>query len=1470
DEPIDPPDPGEEKEYGLVKTLAEGDLVIIYNRASGKGVSSEMISNYYLAGVDLTDEGYVITTSNEDVIWTAHVNEDGTYTFTQGPVTFGGVQTTNSSGKVYNNINLSEPTATLWTREDTANEGEYYLYLGELPSSKTGGHVYLDWYANYSEFSLNDYANPGSNSAYMFSFYKQDAEPEIEPGDLGDLVTDLSKLTDGTTVSIYSPGHHTAISSKPNGDWYLKANTANIVDGKVTDFTSDFVWTVKVNENGTYSFYSYDDPTKSITVWPSGNYAELSLNVETYPDNTWTLTPAATKNCFYFSSPTVSGTRGPAYIEAYVRNEFEVFSGYFTSPSQSNFKDSDFALQFYLVNPEDAVATHDDGEWDGVLTPGKQYVAHNVAADSSIGLFDPANYSMKAIPTTFDGGKAIPDNGAYVWTVGSMGRYYSFQMNGKYLASNNEEELFLIDPNEDGTVPENAKWFLVAKEGGYIIYNKDASYNGTPVCIEYFSSVFSGWTYSTKNELAIYLFNFYELADGVKVYHDVVQNPTVKFECEDSRYVEQDYALAFTLDDLAPEITDIAISFEAGSQTVPVTEYESSEDGKAYNCVIPASQIDVEEGMESFTIKVVVNNSYEIEYEGLKTVTIIDEPFFENLKPAPNAQTMDDKRPLISAKIGNVGENPTFTMTLTIGEGDDKQTVTVDPVYGVDTLVYTPLEDMADGRVTVHILVERADGVTAEKSWSFTVGKAGYQLYFGQLHSHTTYSDGSGSLETALDYVASLPESANVDFVAFTDHSNYFDTTSAANPADSLNDKSLMTEASLALWNKYKNTVASFNASHTDLLAIAGFEMTWSGGPGHINTFDSDGLVSRNNGPLNNKTNDAGMKLYYETINKGESLNQFNHPGNTFGNFTDFSYWDETTDDHMFLVEVGNGEGQIGAGGYYPSYEQYILALDQGWHLAPTNNQDNHKGRWGNANDARDVVLTNDFSEQGIYDAIRALRVYATEDKNLQVTYVVNDQPMGTIFGEDEKPAELKVEVTVYEPDEKESIQKVEIVADGGKVVQTWDSAAELAEGYVTATLTPDQTYYFARVTEADGDLAVTAPVWVGSGVSAGITEVKSSVDPAIVNEATTLTTTFFSNEETNGTIKSIVYTVDGSKVVGTDTTGYTLTKDGLDVTFSYTPDVAKRVTITVTAVIEFNGKEKTYTKDLILSVRETGGELPVTPIATVMKQTEEGFEYAIEGVVTSNASGYDKDTAFFDCIYVQDETGGICCFPVSGEYKIGDKVHIEGYTDWYQGEPELQVTKIDVIGSGEVEPTVVTSAQINDLSVLGSLVTLKGTIESFEEVNGLIQTIMVKDENGDLARVFIDGYITTGAEVVGCVVGAAIEATGLSSYDDTWPDTNYFARIRIRNRADIICGSAKADVARVYGNTRYKTSIAVAQELKERLGVEKFDTILICTGENPVDALAGSYLSVKMMAPILMVQNKKTPIKLVTDYVKD
>ena len=1434
-----PEDPTGET-YGLASTLADGDTVILYNAKNGVAIGNT-ISSHKVSGVSLTPVDGVITTDKTAVAWKVTVNADGTYTFTQGDYTLGGVV----SG-TYNNLVVTEATYTNWTLTGPdATDFNYFMYLGDMANNF--GKTYLEY---YNGFTLYGSTAPDKD-AFGITFYKKGAEPETPagPGETGDLVTSLDQLTEGATVAIYSPGHKTAISSKPNGDWYLKANDATIENGKVVNFTDDFVWTVKRNDNGTYSFYAYGDETRSITVWPSGNYAELSLNVGTYPENTWTLTPAKTANCFYISSPTVSGTSGPAYIEAYVRNEFEVFSGYFTNTNSNKFTESEYALQFYLVNPDDAIEAFDDGEWDGVLQKGGQYVAYNAAAESSIGLFAEANYSMRAIPTTIEGGKANAGNGAYVFTVDTMGRYYTFKIGDKFFATNNSEELLFVDPNEDGSAPENAKWFLKQKENGYIIYNKDASYNGTPVCVEYYSSVFSGWTFSSKNDVNIYLFNFYEVADGTEIREGVVQDPSVIFACEDSRYVEQDYAASFSLDDLAESITNISITYTAGERTGIVTEYEVSSDGKTYSFTIPADEIDGEEPPENFKIQVNVTNSYDISYTGEKTVAIIDEPFFTELTPAPNSQTREEKRPVISARIGNVGEKPTIVMTV--------NEVEVEAVFENGVLSYTPAEDMADGRVAVAIQVKRADNVTAEKTWNFTVGYSAYQLYFGQLHSHTTYSDGSGDLDTALEYIASLPESANVQFVAFTDHSNYFDTTSAANPADALNDKALMTDASRALWNEYKGKVASFNENHEDLLAIAGFEMTWSGGPGHINTFDSDGLVSRNNAELNNKTGDAGMKLYYETINKGDSLNQFNHPGNTFGNFIDFSYRDEATDAHMFLVEVGNGEGQIGAGGYYPSYEQYIMALDKGWHVAPTNNQDNHKGRWGNANDARDVILTDEFTEQGIYDAIRALRVYATEDKNLQITYSVNDMPMGTIFSDEDAPEKLNAVITLYDPDASDGISKVELVANGGAVAYTWNDAADLANGLLEAELDPEYSYYFVRVTQTDGDLAVTAPVWVGHAAKLGITDIKAASEQVYVNEETTLTTTLYNNEASAATVKSLVYTINGDQVIGSDTNAYTIPAGGtVAATFKHSFTLAKLTTVTVTAIVELDGKEYTYTANVELDLLDREHANEVTSIADVRAASDPedtGYRFIIEGVITSNASGFDKDTAFFDCIYVQDETAGICCFPVSGEYKIGDKVRIVGHTDFYQGEPELQVKTLEVIGEGTVTPTEIKASELNDRSAEGKLVTVNGTVESFEVVNGLIQTIMVKDAEGGLARVFIDGYITTGAEVVGCVEGAQISATGLASYDDTFnAPEGPFPRIRIRNRADIICSETATledgfyligpdwAISAIDAAEKFVTNPEKPEEFMLSTTLEKGDKIKVVRVEN--NAITGWY----------------------------
>ncbi|MBQ8264478.1 MAG: S-layer homology domain-containing protein, partial [Oscillospiraceae bacterium] len=227
-----------------------------------------------------------------------------------------------------------------------------------------------------------------------------------------------------------------------------------------------------------------------------------------------------------------------------------------------------------------------------------------------------------------------------------------------------------------------------------------------------------------------------------------------------------------------------------------------------------------------------------------------------------------------------------------------------------------------------------------------------------------------------------------------------------------------------------------------------------------------------------------------------------------------------------------------------------------------------------------------------------------------------------------------------------------------------------------------------------------------------------------------------------------------------------------------------------VQATIEDSGSEKNYSNYKICeNLLAYLNPVSTTPIAEVQAQTEAGYKYTIEGIVTSNASGYDKDTAFFDCIYVQDETGGICCFPVAGNFKIGDKVRVTGTTEFYQGEMELQVSDIQLIGSGSVEAKNVKAAQVNDGSVIGQLITVKGSVVSYEEANGLVQTIMVKDGYGTVVRVFIDGYITTDKDVQNLAVGNLITVTGLASYDNTFnAPEGPFPRIRIRDRADIVC----------------------------------------------------------------------------------
>ncbi len=465
----------------------------------------------------------------------------------------------------------------------------------------------------------------------------------------------------------------------------------------------------------------------------------------------------------------------------------------------------------------------------------------------------------------------------------------------------------------------------------------------------------------------------------------------------------------------------------------------------------------------------------------------------------------------------------------------------------------------------------------------------GEQLYFGQIHAHTNLSDGAGEITDAFAYAKN--DAQNVDYIVITDHSNYLDSAAELGTMDGVNRGN-------GKWDAGKTAAA--DASDENFVAAYGYEMTWSGQYGHMNTFATDGFVSRNNAAYTVRGG-AGLVAYYELLTQyPQSISQFNHPGTTFGDFEDFSHYEEDYDEAINLIEVGNGEGKVGSSMYWPSYEYYNRALDKGWHLAPTNNQDNHKGNWGDSNTCRDVIWTNNFTEEGLYQAMRERRLYATEDDNLEVTYFLNDEPLGSVL--ENRRDQVYLDVTVYDPDASDKTFTLSVIVDGGKTVYTESGVLAGAAKSFSIELAADYAYYYVRIDQADGDIAVTAPCWIGEVTKAGVTSVSVDADLPTVGEQTAITVKLYNNEASEIVLTGATYTLTANGGVTTlaEKTAADLrvaaipsaaeVKDVL----SFTPTVSGAQTISVSFTGLLNGTEVTLTGSTDVTVYQQENVLHV------------------------------------------------------------------------------------------------------------------------------------------------------------------------------------------------------------------------------------------------------------------------------------
>ena len=375
-----------------------------------------------------------------------------------------------------------------------------------------------------------------------------------------------------------------------------------------------------------------------------------------------------------------------------------------------------------------------------------------------------------------------------------------------------------------------------------------------------------------------------------------------------------------------------------------------------------------------------------------------------------------------------------------------------------------------------------------------------YTIYLGNLHSQTNHSDGGGALATCTG--AQNPQSAalgptdaynyargkGLDFLMASEHNHMYDgsdsTNAAADPA-----------VAKALYQSGLKAASDYNTAHPGFLAMYGLEWGVISNGGHMNIFNSTELLgweSNSSGQLiadtlTPKSDYAGL---YTLMRQRGWIGQFNHPessGQFLVNGVALGYTADG-DQAMALCEVMNSsafstntsETETSRSNYEGACNK---ALEAGYHVAFSTDQDNHCANWGASYTNRTGVLIptgTALSAASMLDAIKARRVFATMDKTSQLVLTANGHLMGERFA---NSGSLNL-VASFASSSGKTVASV-VIYEGvpgrnGSVSQLSTSA--------NTTITPalGEHYYYAKLTQNDGNILWSAPVWVTQGSGGG------------------------------------------------------------------------------------------------------------------------------------------------------------------------------------------------------------------------------------------------------------------------------------------------------------------------------------------------------------------------------------------------
>ncbi len=358
-----------------------------------------------------------------------------------------------------------------------------------------------------------------------------------------------------------------------------------------------------------------------------------------------------------------------------------------------------------------------------------------------------------------------------------------------------------------------------------------------------------------------------------------------------------------------------------------------------------------------------------------------------------------------------------------------------------------------------------------------TTATAALNYYYGNLHAHSSYSDGNqdnlGLIPS--DNYTYAKNTLCMDFLGISEHNH-------ATAGMSINN-----------WVPGLNQAAA--ATTANFLALYGMEYGVISDGGHVLIYGTNQLIGweTNNYNLFVPKSDyigtpqtTGVTGLFRAINNigGNAFATFAHPSfSDFNNLSNIAY-NATADSAVIGTAIASGVAFSTNTTYndppfsFGYIDYFNRMLSKGYHIGPLMDHDTHNTNFGRSSSNRLVVVAPTLTSTNFYTAMRNKNFYATEDCDTRVNFTLNNQLMGSILSGTNAPSIAAYAIDPTNPSFTPTIKLMFGIAGSNVVpVQIYSTTSNTLAYTDFALAAALEGYYYLDITIAS-KRTITSPIW--------------------------------------------------------------------------------------------------------------------------------------------------------------------------------------------------------------------------------------------------------------------------------------------------------------------------------------------------------------------------------------------------------